>query len=132
MLSLHYALPISELAHLDPLFPAVTKVPAACHRAVIEAKSCGRKGGAVGAACTRADQSRQGPISPTSPILRKRTAPSTHATSHIGAGRAHSPITNRGSLFAFTKARSSAVRPGTTVSEQIGRAPWRERGCQSV
>src|SRR3546814_2821320 len=65
-----------ELAHVDPLLPAVTKVPAACHRAVIEAKSCGRKGGAVGAACTRADQSRQGPISPTSPILRTRTAPS--------------------------------------------------------
>src|SRR3546814_2425647 len=29
-----------ELAHVDPLLPAVTKVPAACHRAVIEAKSC--------------------------------------------------------------------------------------------
>src|SRR3546814_4543011 len=110
-----------ELAHVDPLLPAGTKVQAACHRAVIEAKSCGRKGGAVGAACTRADQSRQGPISPTSPILRKRTAPSTHATSHIGAGRAHSPMTNRGSWFAFTKARSSAVGPGTTVSERCGK-----------
>ena len=49
--------------------------------------------------------------------MRKRTAPSTHATSHIGAGRAHSPTTNSGSRFAFTKARSSAVGPGTTADD---------------
>src|SRR3546814_17758241 len=48
-----------ELAHVDPLLPAVTKVPAACHLAVIEAKSFGRKSDAIGAACTRASQPRQ-------------------------------------------------------------------------
>src|SRR3546814_7750288 len=63
----------------------------------------------------------------------KRTAPSTRATSHIGAGRAHSPITNSGSLFAFTKARSSAVGPGRTEERRVGQEcvrTCRSRGAQ--